>query len=74
MKKALYERFGVAEFWIVNPYMKGIEVLALNAEGLYELFSEGCLMADGKESVSSKVLSGLGVDLTEVFTESFTDE
>ncbi|MBF0319944.1 MAG: Uma2 family endonuclease [Nitrospirae bacterium] len=74
VKKNLYERFGVAEFWIVNPYMKSIEVLMLNSSGQYELFSEGCLMADGKERVSSKVLAGLIVDLTEIFTESFTEE
>ncbi|MBF0319943.1 MAG: Uma2 family endonuclease [Nitrospirae bacterium] len=74
VKKDLYERFGVAEFWIVNPYMKSIEVLTLNSSGQYELFSEGCLMADGKERVTSKVLADLSVDLTEIFTESFTEE
>lgn len=72
VKKALYERFGVAEFWIVNPYMKAIEVLALDQEGRYELISDGCLMTDGKERVVSRVIDGLTVDLTEVFTESFT--
>ncbi|MBF0458051.1 MAG: Uma2 family endonuclease [Nitrospirae bacterium] len=74
VKKALYERFGVAEFWIVNPYMKAVEVLALNQEGRYELISDGCLMADGKEKVASRVIEGLTVDLTEIFTEDFTTE
>ncbi|KWT94372.1 Uma2 family endonuclease [Candidatus Magnetominusculus xianensis] len=74
VKTSLYERFGVAEFWIVNPFMKSIEVLLLSAERCYALFSDGCLMADGKEKVVSSVLAGLTVDLTEVFTESFIAE
>ncbi|MBF0555163.1 MAG: Uma2 family endonuclease [Nitrospirae bacterium] len=74
VKKALYERLGVAEFWIVNPYMKAVEVLVLNAEGRYELFSDGCLMADDRKRVISRVIDGLTVDLNAIFTESFTAE
>ncbi|MBF0488034.1 MAG: Uma2 family endonuclease [Nitrospirae bacterium] len=74
VKKALYERFAVAEFWIVNPYMKAVEVLTLNAEGRYELFSDGCLMADDRGRVTSRVIDGLTVDLNAIFTESFTTE
>ncbi|MCG6551253.1 MAG: Uma2 family endonuclease [Candidatus Magnetominusculus sp. LBB02] len=74
VKKALYERFGIAEFWIVNPYMKAIEVLALNKEGRYELISDGCLMAEGRQHVISGVIEGLTVDLKEVYTESFNDD
>ena len=65
LKKSVYERFGVKEFWLVYPEMKCVEVLVLE-EGRYKLHEEGCL-EEGKGSVSSKVLKGFKLDLREVF-------
>lgn len=70
VKKAIYEKNQVAEYWMVNPYMKSITVLALNDKGEYELFSHGALAEDTveqKKNVESKVLKGLDVRLEEVF-------
>ncbi len=66
LKKRVYERFGVKEFWIVYPEMKCVEVLVLGKGGGYELYDEGCL-EEGKESVASKVIKGFKLDLKEVF-------
>ena len=63
VKKGIYERFGVKEYWIVYPDERAVEVWVLNDEGKYELFS----VAEGEGKVKSKVLEGLEIDLKEVF-------
>ena len=68
-KKAIYERFGVKEFWLVYPDMKCVEVLTLDKEGRYQLHDEGCL-GEGRKSVSSKVIEGFRLGLREVFEPS----
>ena len=68
LKKDIYERFGVEEFWLVYPDMKCVEALVLNKEGKYELYDEGCLK-EGKREVSSKVMEGFKLNLREVFEE-----
>lgn len=61
-KRGLYQRFGVREFWLVFPEEKAIEVMTLE-EGGYREFAS----AKGSGKVKSKALTGLEVDLTEVF-------
>lgn len=70
-KKDLYARFQVKEYWIVNPYMKCIEVLSLNEKDAYALFSEGYMDEGGNRTLQSKVLKGSALDWGEVFTEEF---
>lgn len=70
-KKDLYARFKVKEYWIVNPYMKCIEVLSLNEKGVYTLFSEGYMDEGGHGTIKSKVLKDFIVNLEEVFKECF---
>ena len=70
-KKNLYERFRVKEYWMVNPYMKSIEVLSLNKNGVYTLFSEGYMDEGGNRVIRSKVLKDFSIDLCEVFKEYF---
>ena len=55
-KKALYEQFGVSEYWIVDPDARLIEVFAL-VDGTYRLHARGI----GGEPVGSKHLPGLRV-------------
>ena len=55
-KKALYEQFGVAEYWIIDPDSRLIEVFTL-AKGTYQLHTRGV----GAEKVTSKLLTGLKV-------------
>ncbi len=63
IKKDIYERFGVKEYWIVYPDERAVEVWVLNDEGKYDLFN----VAEGEGKVRSKVLEGFEVDLREVF-------
>lgn len=70
VKRAIYEKNRVAEYWLVNPYMKSITLLALGEKGAYELFAHGALAEDTveqKKAVTSKLLAGLTVKLEEVF-------
>ncbi|MBC7920735.1 MAG: Uma2 family endonuclease [Ferruginibacter sp.] len=63
-KLRIYERFGVAEYWIVNPNYRSVEVYQLiNQE--YNLVSSA--VETGK--VQSKVLTGLELNINEVFAE-----
>ena len=61
-KFKLYRRFGVAEYWIVDPRSQVIEVYALQ-NGDYDLVSFALEIGE----VESKVLSGLKVDVAQVF-------
>jgi Uma2 family endonuclease len=61
-KKAIYERFSVPEFWLVDPIYRNIEVLRL-AEGRYETFD----FVEETGTVKSSVLEGFELDLVGVF-------
>ncbi len=60
-KKALYEQFGVAEYWIIEPDSRLIEVFALRA-GAYQLHARGM----GSNPVTSLLLPGLAVAFDEL--------
>jgi Uma2 family endonuclease len=60
-KKALYEQFGVAEYWIIDPDSRLIEVFTLT-KGTYQLHARGV----GAEKVSSKLLAGLRVSFAQL--------
>ncbi|RXI96438.1 Uma2 family endonuclease [Anaerobacillus alkaliphilus] len=62
-KLNLYMKYGVSEYWIVNPMLDSITVYVLNKEGMYEQFG----VKTGKGKVTSSVLSGFAVDLESVF-------
>lgn len=57
-KKELYERFGVREYWIIDPGSRSVEVFVLT-RGSYKLGS----FASEKGVVHSAVLEGFGVDI-----------
>ncbi len=61
-KKELYERFGVREYWIVDPLYKIVEIYILKSKAfiLYKTFSQN-------DVLSSKLLKGLKVNLNRVF-------
>jgi len=61
-KFKLYQRLGVAEYWIADPRGKTIEVYALNA-GTYDLIAVG----EEGSVVESLMLAGLNIAVNEVF-------
>ncbi len=62
-KLNLYMKFGVKEYWIVNPMLNSITVYVLNEEGMYEQFD----IKTGSGTLASKRFDGFEVDLEYVF-------
>ncbi len=62
-KRAIYERHGVQEYWLVDPQEELIEILALQNHR-YELLS-GASPDEGR--LVSTVFSGLEIDVAAVF-------
>lgn len=60
----VYRKSGVREYWLVNPKNASIKVYTLK-NGKYEIFS----IASAGGEVESKLLSGLKISLTKVFSE-----
>ncbi len=62
----IYQKYGVREYWIVNPNDENASVFVLDANGKYQL--EGMYAGDDKIPVN--IFNGdLKIDLTEVFVE-----
>jgi Uma2 family endonuclease len=62
-KLNLYMKYGVKEYWIVNPMLNAVTVYALNDEEMY-------IQHDMKTEIgriTSKFLHGFSVDLAEIF-------
>ena len=62
LKRTLYARHGVREYWLVDPETKTIEVLRLGPQG-YQLAGR----YERGQTLRSPLLSGLAVLLDEVF-------
>ena len=62
IKSQLYCRYGVQEYWLVDPEERTVEVLALSPQGYQVLgqYSED-------EVVSSQVLAGFQCSAKEIF-------
>lgn len=63
-KRQLYANFGVPEYWIVSPNERTVEVLTLKS-GLYEASG----LYENDEILSSPLLSGFSIKVTELFDE-----
>lgn len=61
-KRKLYERFGVKEYWLIDPQNQSVEVMEL-VNGQFDLFS----FSAGKGKVASKILEGFALDLSDIF-------
>ena len=61
-KRDLYERYGVPEYWLVDPYAKTITILRLGADGynVHAVYGEG-------DALSSPTLAGFSLNLSELF-------
>lgn len=61
-KYRIFEQSGVKEYWIVDPELKKVEIYE-NENNKFKIKSE----AEGKGNVSSKVLDGFTISLSEIF-------
>jgi Uma2 family endonuclease len=64
-KKSLYERFGIQEYWLVDPADNFIEIYALT-DGQYKLFSAASIE---EGHLSSGVLPRFSLNLSTLFGE-----
>ncbi|MBF0518923.1 MAG: Uma2 family endonuclease [Nitrospirae bacterium] len=62
VKKAIYEKYKVPEYWIVMPELQTIQILAIVGDK-YKLHS----VAAFEGIVISKVISGLQINLIDIF-------
>jgi Uma2 family endonuclease len=60
VKRKLYERQGVAQYWIVDPVAAAVEVWAYGGEPGFERFTESLPMRLGRETHGE-------IDLAEIF-------
>jgi Uma2 family endonuclease len=61
-KKLVYEKFGVKEYWLVDPEQETIEGWTLK-QGRFQLFQK----AHKNEVFASKLIQGLELDLAPIF-------
>ena len=61
-KRTLYERHGVLEYWLVDPYAKNVTILLLGNQGfdLVGIYGEG-------QTLTSPTLPGFTLDLDSIF-------
>ena len=64
LKHELYEEAGVKEYWIVNPEEENIVVFVLNEAGKFF----GIDMYAGDDTIRSLAITGLTINLNEIFT------
>ncbi len=62
-KKALYEKYGVSEYWVVYPDIEMVEIFTIE-NSRYVTYS----IAVGDGIVKSKVIDGLEFNITNIFT------
>ncbi|KWT78189.1 hypothetical protein ASN18_2916 [Candidatus Magnetominusculus xianensis] len=62
VKRAVYEKYKVPEFWVVIPELQMIEILTIE-NGRYMKHS----IAELEGMVTSKVIEGLIIDVMDIF-------
>ncbi|HHT9124643.1 MAG TPA: Uma2 family endonuclease [Candidatus Brocadiia bacterium] len=63
IKRRLYEKFGVKEYWIIDPVVDTLEVYRPTKEG-YKKVAE----YEKDDKFSSELLKGLTINLAEIFS------
>jgi Uma2 family endonuclease len=61
-KKTAYERYGVGEYWVVDPIERSIEVFT-RVEGVFMLYQRSV----GSEAIGSRSLAGFEIELESLF-------
>lgn len=64
IKRKQYERFGVSEYWIVDPELETVKVYRLTDQG-YQRTAE--LSKEGNDTLTTVLLPGLTIPLAAIF-------
>lgn len=64
VKRKLYERFGVREYWAIDPLLESVKVYRLEA-GAFRRTAE--LTAEAGDTLETPLFPGLAVPLSEIF-------
>lgn len=64
IKRKLYERHGISEYWIVDPELETVKVYRMTDQG-YTRAAE--LDREGNDTLSTPLLPGFQLNLSEVF-------
>ena len=64
-KLNLYMKYGVKEYWIINPMLESITIYTLNNENMYEQLD----MKTSTGVVKSKIIKSFTVNLEDIFLE-----
>lgn len=62
-KMDAYMKYGVKEYWVINPMINATQIYALNGEGYYEQID----VLKEKGIMKSTVFEGLEIDIDELF-------
>lgn len=66
IKRKLYERYGVREYWIVDPELQVVKVYRTTEKGFVRAAE---LALEAGESITSPLLPGLQVSLADLFAD-----
>lgn len=65
VKLNLYMKYGVKEYWIVNPMINTVQTYSLNDEGLYDQID----VVKNSGTIDSKIFTGFTVAVEELFKD-----
>ncbi|MCT8977871.1 Uma2 family endonuclease [Clostridium sp. CX1] len=63
VKLNLYMKYGVKEYWIINPMINTVQIYSLNSDGLYDQID----VVKNSGIINSSIFSGFTVDIEELF-------
>lgn len=65
LKRHLYERAGVAEYWMVDPVVEAVKIFRRTADGRFQREAEARL--ETADTLRSPLFPGLEIPLAEIF-------